>query len=342
METNEIRMDYIESELAKRAQREMPSSASGLGTDGLANGTNTTSEQSLSALAQREPAALGKLQEIDLGRENRLRNIARTKAATRGLAGRQGGASEDGSSAVDALGKDGKPWRNRKRRTSEDIERDRLVEEVLRESKRERPIFLLIYRQEKQKYKTELTLFVFQWMSTTSQRWRNRGMTELRTIESRSSFAESFLKQFTPAAALRGQDTRRQPSRRRNRTSPGVQSLEGAAALGPQCARCRRRLPANRLRRAALPALQRRVLNFCLGVTIISLPLMSDSWQCHRASERVFQSTSQIYFHGALLSLGQSVGGLSPNLKPLSRRRCQPETLDKTSPSHTTAILREL
>ena len=35
------------------------------------------------------------------------------------------------------LRKDGKPWRGRRRRNSEDIKRDKLVEEVLRESRRE-------------------------------------------------------------------------------------------------------------------------------------------------------------------------------------------------------------
>ncbi|RHZ71171.1 hypothetical protein CDV55_108585 [Aspergillus turcosus] len=87
---------------------------------------------------QREPASLGKLHEIDLGQETKLQNIARTEAATRRLVGDDRGASpayEDSTSSIAASGKDGKPWRNRKRRNSEDIERDRLVEEVLRESK---------------------------------------------------------------------------------------------------------------------------------------------------------------------------------------------------------------
>ncbi len=53
------------------------------------------------------------------------------------------GGGEDDSDKVELgrkpkLGKDGKPWRGRKRRTSDDIKRDKLVEEVLRESRRER------------------------------------------------------------------------------------------------------------------------------------------------------------------------------------------------------------
>uniref|UniRef100_A0A093VLQ4 Uncharacterized protein n=1 Tax=Talaromyces marneffei PM1 TaxID=1077442 RepID=A0A093VLQ4_TALMA len=78
------------------------------------------------AFSKREPATLGKLHEIDLGQETKLQNIARTEAATRRMAG-------ESPDAVEEVGKS-KSWRNR-RRNREDIERDRLVEEVLRESK---------------------------------------------------------------------------------------------------------------------------------------------------------------------------------------------------------------
>ncbi|KAF7155030.1 hypothetical protein CNMCM5623_005238 [Aspergillus felis] len=104
------------------------SATSQAGSDGL----------STTVALQREPASLGKLHEIDLGQEAKLQNIARTEAATRRLVGDDRGASpahEDPTSSIAAPGKDGRPWRNRKRRNSEDIERDRLVEEVLRESK---------------------------------------------------------------------------------------------------------------------------------------------------------------------------------------------------------------
>ncbi|RHZ49902.1 telomere length and silencing 1 family protein [Aspergillus thermomutatus] len=102
--------------------------------------TSLASSDSLSTTValQREPASLGKLHEIDLGQETKLQNIARTEAATRRLVGDDRSASpahEDSTSSIAASGKDGRPWRNRKRRNSEDIERDRLVEEVLRESK---------------------------------------------------------------------------------------------------------------------------------------------------------------------------------------------------------------
>ncbi|PGH00793.1 hypothetical protein GX51_05570 [Blastomyces parvus] len=90
-------------------------------------------------LPQRQPASLGKLHEIDLGPDAKLRNIERTEAATRRLAGDEmPDENEDKDATSKQAGpgaKDGKNWRGRKRRNSEDIRRDKLVEEVLRESK---------------------------------------------------------------------------------------------------------------------------------------------------------------------------------------------------------------
>uniref|UniRef100_A0A093VMQ3 Uncharacterized protein C9orf78 like n=1 Tax=Talaromyces marneffei PM1 TaxID=1077442 RepID=A0A093VMQ3_TALMA len=95
-------MEYIESELARRQNR-----------------TQKNDENSAASRFR-------KLHEIDLGQETKLQNIARTEAATRRMAG-------ESPDAVEEVGKS-KSWRNR-RRNREDIERDRLVEEVLRESK---------------------------------------------------------------------------------------------------------------------------------------------------------------------------------------------------------------
>ncbi|KAJ5605862.1 Hepatocellular carcinoma-associated antigen 59 [Penicillium lagena] len=127
MWTNEIRMAYIESELAKRAQRKSGADSSTVGppiAEGSAGGTIPEQQQ-------REPASLGKLHEIDLGQEIKLQNIARTEAATRRLAG----DDDIAATKVQQPDHEIKRWRHRKRRTSADIERDRLVEEVLRESK---------------------------------------------------------------------------------------------------------------------------------------------------------------------------------------------------------------
>ena len=123
-------MSYIDSELAKRRQGY---DTSNLTPNGRGPGIDGTTADLLGH--NRQPAALGKLLEIDLGPDATLNNIARTEAAKRRL---EGGLieSEEGIQKP-RLRKDGKPWRGRRRRNSEDIKRDKLVEEVLRESRRE-------------------------------------------------------------------------------------------------------------------------------------------------------------------------------------------------------------
>jgi hypothetical protein len=113
--TNEIRMEYIESELAKRQNRGHENDQTAAAHHGDRQpDAHSTPSRSISR------AALGKLHEIDLGQEATLQNIARTAAATQRMAG-------EPSSEPSQLG-------NRTRKF-EDVERDRLVDEVLRESK---------------------------------------------------------------------------------------------------------------------------------------------------------------------------------------------------------------
>ncbi|KAL8683517.1 MAG: hypothetical protein Q9186_000557 [Xanthomendoza sp. 1 TL-2023] len=125
-------MAYIDSEMAKRRQSQgrpvAPSIDPGSDDDLL-------DEVKADLAKHRQPAALGKLHEIDLGLDATLKNIARTEAAKRRL---EGGEPE----IEEAMGKvrlrrDGKPWRGRRRRNSDDVKRDRLVEEVMKESRRE-------------------------------------------------------------------------------------------------------------------------------------------------------------------------------------------------------------
>ncbi|CAD6568375.1 MAG: hypothetical protein ASARMPRED_001692 [Alectoria sarmentosa] len=126
--TNVIRMAYIDSELAKRQRQNQSTSTQSLNGQELSpNGAL------LDAGLHRQPAALGKLHEIDLGPDATLRNIALTKAAQRKLEGIE--PEIDESTGKVRLRKDGKPWRPRKRRNSEDVKRDKLVEEVMRESR---------------------------------------------------------------------------------------------------------------------------------------------------------------------------------------------------------------
>ncbi|EEH47754.2 uncharacterized protein PADG_03838 [Paracoccidioides brasiliensis Pb18] len=136
-------MAYIESEMAKRHQI--------YNYNANASGSNEQTSESTAQsglirpmsdlqLPQRQPASLGKLHEIDLGPDAKLRNIERTEAATRRLAGDEVPDEDEeeknaGSKKTRPGVKDAKNWRGRKRRNSEDIRRDKLVEEVLRESK---------------------------------------------------------------------------------------------------------------------------------------------------------------------------------------------------------------
>lgn len=146
METNKIRMDYIETEMARRHRSDMPKdipvSQAPTTNEATSDGPSTSDPN----FARRAPATIGKLHEIDLGQETKLRNIARTEAATKRLVGDDAEAPvEESTTEKPAAEKDGKAWRNRKRRNSKDVERDRLVEEVLRESKCELTFSLLLF-----------------------------------------------------------------------------------------------------------------------------------------------------------------------------------------------------
>ena len=128
--TNVVRMAYIDSELAKRTRQNQAT------FDLSHNGYELSQNGALlDTKIQRQPAALGKLHEIDLGPDATLRNIARTEAAQRKLDGIE--PETDEKTGKVRLRKDGKPYGWRKRRNSNDVKRDNLVEEVMRESRLE-------------------------------------------------------------------------------------------------------------------------------------------------------------------------------------------------------------
>lgn len=127
-------MAYIDAEMAKRYSRSpLPESVAGSSADQPISHDTSGATATQGQQHERLPASLGKLHEIDLGQETKLRNIARTEAATRRLAGDEDSPQPDGS--TERVGSPQKSWRNRKRRTSADVMRDQLVEEILRESK---------------------------------------------------------------------------------------------------------------------------------------------------------------------------------------------------------------
>lgn len=144
--TDQGRMAYIDSELAKRRLDIIPpTGASEDAATGVhASDSSPSGKAQTSKPLERQPAALGKLLEIDLGNEARDRNVVRTEQARRRLDGEdiEDDSAPEGKNKKVRLGRDGKPWRERKRRTSEDIRRDKLVEEVLRENRRWFPIHI--------------------------------------------------------------------------------------------------------------------------------------------------------------------------------------------------------
>ncbi|KAK0126260.1 hypothetical protein ONS95_007873 [Cadophora gregata] len=152
-DVNRHMMAYIDSELAKRRAADGPQAVATDKDSGAAISTSTpTTAVSVSVTTlpnharnkdptQRQPATIGKLQEIDLGDEARNRNIERTNNARRRMDGEiveepvQGGRKKKVR-----LNRDGTVWVPRKRRGSEDIKRDQLVEAVLRENRCTLPI----------------------------------------------------------------------------------------------------------------------------------------------------------------------------------------------------------
>lgn len=133
------RMAYIDSELAKRRQEGtavISQSPAKLTSTARAEGTQVERHKGKDLAVQRQPATLGKLLEIDLGDEARDRNVQMTEQARRRMDGEVVDEEQAPKGKI-RLGRDGKPWRPRKRRGSEDIKRDKLVEDVLRENRRE-------------------------------------------------------------------------------------------------------------------------------------------------------------------------------------------------------------
>lgn len=148
--TDSERMAYIDSELARRRHEELaraPNQNQNQDTKTTTTAalhppkSKDAAEKNKEIDVQRQPAALGKLLEIDLGAEARAMNVERTEQARRRMAGEEvdeEAGSDRGKGKGGApvrLGRDGKPWRGRKRRGSEDIKRDKLVEDVLRENR---------------------------------------------------------------------------------------------------------------------------------------------------------------------------------------------------------------
>ncbi|KAI0842226.1 hypothetical protein F5Y06DRAFT_259311 [Hypoxylon sp. FL0890] len=134
--------EYIEAELARRHNALASSSSSRTGTS--TQDRSSSQEPSSTGINATVPkpehpnrALQGQLMEIDLGDEARSRNEALTERAARRMRGEDVDEEDSGSGRPRKvrLGRDGKPWRPRNRRNSDDIRRDQLVEEILRENR---------------------------------------------------------------------------------------------------------------------------------------------------------------------------------------------------------------
>ncbi|KAK1638328.1 hypothetical protein BDP81DRAFT_392932 [Colletotrichum phormii] len=139
---NKHMMEYIESHLSNRNPPPPPSSEQSTSQYQAAAtnpSTTTASASTETPDPKNHPIMQGKLMEVDLGDEVRARNQAMTEKAARRLLGEA--VDDDGSgnggrrAKKPRLGRDGKPWRPRNRRNSDDVKRDQLVEEILRENR---------------------------------------------------------------------------------------------------------------------------------------------------------------------------------------------------------------
>jgi hypothetical protein len=121
-------MAYVEFEMLKRRGEPLPTRSSPTDDDsagGREGGSSGQGSYWVPTRPEARGATLGKLHEVDLGQEARERNIALTAAA---LNGEPLPSSSDPSTTSNSK-------RSRKRRSSQDVERDRLVEEVLKETR---------------------------------------------------------------------------------------------------------------------------------------------------------------------------------------------------------------
>lgn len=140
--TNNIRITFIDSEMAKRRDIQSSSLENAMKTASNGNSdaqTSNTLPVSVKQGTSTNPASVQQLSEVDLGSSAHELNLARTQAALERARLGKAPIDEEETKPIKPrkprLGRDGKPMkpRPRKRRNSEDIARDALVEQVLHE-----------------------------------------------------------------------------------------------------------------------------------------------------------------------------------------------------------------
>ena len=221
---NEGRTAYIDSQLAKRRQEV----------------SSTSAQAQFSTLHSPSPAegrGSGRIGVKMMSRDNRRRweSYSKLTSATRRETGSLRGPTRPGGGwmgrcwkrklcrkARSGSGRDGKPWRAQ-RRGSEDIKRDKLVEDILRRNRRKSPLL-----PSPMNICSILVLYLLQWKCTTSRPWSQRRstMTRPRTTGSRRRSegvhgrrSERQRKKTAPSQAPKGSDRReRRRSSRGRRT----------------------------------------------------------------------------------------------------------------------------
>jgi len=146
---DQAREEYVESELARRKRHAAEVSAqeqAAVATSATVGGAQSGPAPTLPVRqVESQRAILGKLMEVDLGEEARARTAELTERARKRLQGLSAGEEEANTRRKKRrLGPDGKPWRSRNRRGSDDIKRDQLVEEFLSENRCKAPTSYLL------------------------------------------------------------------------------------------------------------------------------------------------------------------------------------------------------
>lgn len=235
---DQAREEYVESELARRKrhaaeaaaaqealEQQQQQSREDSTTSTMGDGRNMTGSGPLpTGQIDSQRVMHGRLLEIDLGDEARARNIEMTERARRRLQGQieeEEREEADGRQRKVRLGRDGKPLRSRNRRGSDDIQRDKLVEEFLSEN-----------RSESFRYHdmiTLLTTILVDMYDSPSDQAANQSTWEEEDGAADDRIAEEFRRDFMDAMAQR--------NRRRRATNapkPGPPKNKDEILRGPK------------------------------------------------------------------------------------------------------------
>ncbi|KHJ33244.1 putative mrna splicing factor rna helicase protein [Erysiphe necator] len=212
-------MAYVDSQLAKRSSQGLQhssltqkisehqsSAVNNVPSSKISSSTNQKSSEiskNKINVAPRQPVTLGMLQEIDLGDEARERNVKMTEQATRRLDGEVIEDEQDmekyrKKGSKTKPGKDGKLWWERKRRRGDDMKRDQLVDQVLRENRleiyEESPVHFLVTQTDQAADDRIAEAFRREFMDNASSRQRKKNSVAQASARGLSGKKDEVLK----------------------------------------------------------------------------------------------------------------------------------------------------